>query len=195
MWWGDPHSVEPLMTHIHHCFPRLLESPSQFNVFRNSQRISQLDCQCAAPHLLRPLLLTTAHLLHFAAERRSSVFSVGLCQGGKTRFVCVLCSVLQETNLKHGLFLRNVFLTCRWRFGVDGRCGGDEGGEEERSKWSFGVEGGALRGQILTAAHAAVDLKVQGFGFLLEGSANKRTRNEKKKNTFHQQFNYDKLSK
>lgn len=72
------------------------------------------------------------------------------------------------------------FLTCRWRFGVDGRRGGDEGREEEGSKRSLVVEGGALRGQILTAAHAAVDLKVQGLGFLLEGSANKRTRKERK---------------
>lgn len=57
---------------------------------------------------------------------------------------------------------------------MDGRRGGDEGREEKGSKRSFGVEGGALRGQVLTAAHAAVDLKVQGLRFLLEGSANRR---------------------
>lgn len=66
------------------------------------------------------------------------------------------------------------FLTCRWRFGVDGGRGGDEGREEEGSNRSLSVEGRALCGQVLTAAHAAVDLKVQGLRFLLEGSANKR---------------------
>lgn len=63
---------------------------------------------------------------------------------------------------------------------MDGRCGGDEGREEEGSQRSFGVEGGALRRQILTTAHAAVDLKVQGLGLLLEGSEGSKTRKEKK---------------
>lgn len=55
---------------------------------------------------------------------------------------------------------------------MDRRCGRDEGGEEEGSQRSFGVKGRALRGQVLTAAHTAVDLKVQGLGLLLgsEGS-------------------------
>lgn len=66
-------------------------------------------------------------------------------------------------------------LTCRGCFSMDGRCGGDEGGEEEGSQGSLGEQGRALRGQILTAAHAAVDLKVQGLGLLLgsEGNTNK----------------------
>lgn len=51
-------------------------------------------------------------------------------------------------------------LTSRGCFSMDRRCGGDEGWEEEGTQRSFGVEGGALRRQILTAAHAAVDLKV-----------------------------------
>lgn len=50
---------------------------------------------------------------------------------------------------------------------MDRRCGGDEGREEEGSQRSFGVEGRALCGKILTAAHAAVDLKVQGLSLLL----------------------------
>ena len=58
---------------------------------------------------------------------------------------------------------------------MDRRCGWDEGGEEEGSQRSFGVEGRALRGQILTAAHTAVDLKVQGLGLLL-GSEGDKTR-------------------
>lgn len=65
---------------------------------------------------------------------------------------------------------------------MDGRCGGDEGREEEGSQRSFGVEGGALRRQILTTAHAAVDLKVQGLGLLLEGSEGSKTRKEKNVN-------------
>lgn len=63
---------------------------------------------------------------------------------------------------------------------MNGRRGGDKGREEEGSKRSFGVERGALRGQILTAAHAAVDLKVQGLGFLLEGSAKQKQKKKKK---------------
>lgn len=54
------------------------------------------------------------------------------------------------------------------------RSGGDEGGEEEGAQRSFAVEGRALRGQVLTAAHAAVDLKVQGLGLLL-GSEGQNT--------------------
>ena len=42
------------------------------------------------------------------------------------------------------------------------------------------MEGRALRGQILTAAHAAVDLKVQGLGLLLGSEGQKE---EKKKTT------------
>lgn len=57
---------------------------------------------------------------------------------------------------------------------MDGGRGGDEGRKEEGPERSLGVEGGALRGQVLAAAHAAVDLKVQGLRFLLEGSAKKR---------------------
>lgn len=57
---------------------------------------------------------------------------------------------------------------------MDGRCGRDEGGEEEGTQRSFSVEGGALRGQILAAAHTAVDLKVQGLGLLLGSEGNKR---------------------
>lgn len=62
---------------------------------------------------------------------------------------------------------------------MDRRCGRDEGREEEGSQRSFGVEGRTLRGQILTAAHAAVDLKVQGFGLLLgsEGKQDKDINN------------------
>lgn len=56
---------------------------------------------------------------------------------------------------------------------MDRRCGGDEGGEEEGSQGSFGVEGRALRGQILTTAHTAVYLKVQGLGLLLSSEGNK----------------------
>lgn len=61
---------------------------------------------------------------------------------------------------------------------MDRRRGGDKRGEEEGSQRSFGVEGRALRGQILTAAHAAVDLKVQGLGLLL-GSEGHETKEEK----------------
>ena len=63
---------------------------------------------------------------------------------------------------------------------MDRRCGGDERRKEEGSQRSFCVEGRALRGQILTAAHTAVDLKVQGLGLLL-GSEGK-TREENKNN-------------
>lgn len=94
--------------------------------------------------------------------------------GGKTHFERVFSLLLCVVTCWETAVLRNEFLTCRWRFGVDRRRGGDKGREEEGSKRSFGVEGGALRGQILTAAHAAVDLKVQGLRFLLEGSVKKR---------------------
>lgn len=59
---------------------------------------------------------------------------------------------------------------------MDRRCGRDEGGKEEGSQRSFIVEGRALCGQILTAAHAAVDLKVQGFGLLLGSERNRKTK-------------------
>lgn len=64
---------------------------------------------------------------------------------------------------------------------MDGRRGRDEQGEEEGSQRAFGVEGRALRGQILTAAHAAVDLKVQGLRLLLgsEKEGKKQDRNHK----------------
>lgn len=65
---------------------------------------------------------------------------------------------------------------------MDRRSGGYERREEEGSQGSFSVKGGALRRQILTAAHAAVDLKVQGLGLLLEGSEGSKTREEKKQN-------------
>lgn len=69
---------------------------------------------------------------------------------------------------------------------MDRRRGGDEGREEEGPQRSLGVEGGALRRQILTTAHAAVDLKVQGLGLLLEGSEGSKRREENVKMTdFH----------
>ena len=59
-------------------------------------------------------------------------------------------------------------LTCRGCFSVDGGRGGDEGREEEGAQRALGEEGRALGArQVLAAAHAAVDLKVQGLGFLL----------------------------
>ena len=64
---------------------------------------------------------------------------------------------------------------------MDRRCGGDEGGEEEGSQRSFSVEGRALRGQILTAAHTAVDLKVQGLGLLLGSEGNRIQKNKREK--------------
>lgn len=63
---------------------------------------------------------------------------------------------------------------------MDRRRGGNEGREEEGSQRSFGVEGRALRRQILTAAHAAVDLKVQGLGLLLEGSEREQSNKRKR---------------
>lgn len=70
--------------------------------------------------------------------------------------------------------MRSRSLTCRGCFSVDGRRGGDEGGEEEGPQRPFGVEGRALCGQILTAAHTAVDLKVQGLGLLLGSEGKER---------------------
>lgn len=139
-----------------------------------------------------PPAITAQSNCSFAALCNGAVLKCVFCgphRGGKTRFertlflfLCVVtrCSKIARNKFKARAVLRNVFLTCRWRFGVDGGRGGDEGREEEGSKRSFGVEGGALCGQILTAAHAAVDLKIQGLGFLLEGSAKKMTRKEMK---------------
>lgn len=64
-------------------------------------------------------------------------------------------------------------LTCRGCFSMNGRCGRDERWKEEGSQRSFAMERWPLRGQILTAPHTAVNLKVQGLCLLL-GSEGKQ---------------------
>ena len=72
-------------------------------------------------------------------------------------------------------------LTCgEIGLGVDGRGGGQEGrmSHEEGAEGALGQQRGALLGgDVLTAAHAAVDLEVQGLAFLL-GSEKETEREE-----------------
>lgn len=72
-------------------------------------------------------------------------------------------------------------LTCREiDLGVDGRGGGQEGrmSHEEGAEGALGQQRRALLGgDVLTAAHAAVDLEVQGLAFLL-GSEKETEREE-----------------
>jgi len=61
---------------------------------------------------------------------------------------------------------------------VDGRGGGEERrvAHEEGAQGALGEERGALRGDVLTAPHAVVDLEVQGLILLLDSG---RKREEK----------------
>ena len=72
-------------------------------------------------------------------------------------------------------------LTCgEIGLGVHGRGGGQEGrmSHEEGAEGALGQQRGALLGgDVLTAAHAAVDLEVQGLAFLL-GSEKETEREE-----------------
>lgn len=93
------------------------------------------------------------------------------------------------------VYCLSMSLTCRGRFSVDRRCRRDESGEEEGSQRAFGVEGWALRGQILTAAHAAVDFKVQRLRLLLGSKKKKQDEKIEIINSCSNTWNWTHLSK
>lgn len=59
---------------------------------------------------------------------------------------------------------------------MDGRRGGEEGRvpHEEGPQGALGEQRGALRGDVLAAAHAVVDLEVQGLVLLLHPGRERR---------------------
>lgn len=65
---------------------------------------------------------------------------------------------------------------------MDRRGGGEERGvpHEEGAEGALGEERGALRGDVLAAPHAVVDLEVQGLVLLLD-SARKREKQRREK--------------